>query len=102
MRLAAAGMRIFNCFVFGLSPVFAQHAVQIRTIRIDLGDALVQQVGAVVPIEEIREFVVTGGLARQPNPASFLFHSHLNHSEGSMPLPSMIALMVPSGSTWPR
>jgi hypothetical protein len=107
MRLAAGGMRIFNCFVFWLAPVFAQHTVRIRTIPIDLHDALVQQIGAVVTVEEIREFLVTGGLARQPNPAGFLLHSclfhnlryrcssreltHFNHSEGSMPLPSMIA-----------
>jgi hypothetical protein len=29
-------------------------------------------------------------------------NTHCNHSEGSIPLPSMIALMVPSGSTRPR
>jgi hypothetical protein len=41
-----------------LVPVFEKHSLQIRAIGIDLGDALIQQVEAVVLVEEIGEFRV--------------------------------------------
>jgi hypothetical protein len=35
-----------------LIPVFERHSVQIRTIRIDLSDAPIQQVNAVAAVEK--------------------------------------------------
>src|SRR6266436_6881510 len=56
-----------------LIPVLEQHPFQVLTVWIDFHNALIQQVHPIVPVEEIRQLLVTGSLSGQPDPTGLVF-----------------------------